>query len=134
MRAVDFAMAVIFINCGFAIVDAIGVFGAEITQLAGIFQQLRWLTNPYVMGALAVTFAGGTVVVLNTNAITDRGIAYGVFILIFWSSIIMTGIVIFSKMPFPGIELFYTIYCIVAALVFVNALVQMSTGGQKSHV
>lgn len=134
MKAVDFAMSVIFINCGFAIVDAIGVFGSDITGLAGIFQQLTWLTNPVVMGALATLFAAGTIIVLNTNAVTDKGIAYTTFIGIFWGSIILTGVVVFSKIDMPGIELFYTIYCIAAALVFVNALVQMSTGGQKSHV
>jgi len=134
MRANDFAMAVIFINCGFAIVDAIGVFGSDISNLAGVFEKLKWLTNPVVMGTLAALFAAGTVVVLNTNAINDRGIAYTTFIGVFWGSVILTGIVVFSKIPIPGIELFYTIYCIVAALVFVNALIQMSTGGQKSHV
>jgi len=134
MRAVDFAMSVIFINCGFAIVDAIGVFGSDISRLSGVFQQLSWLTHPVVMGALATLFAGGTIVLMNSNAVTDKGIAYTTFIGIFWGSVILTGAVVFSKTDLPGMELFYTIYCIAAALIFVNALVQMSTGGQRSHV
>ena len=134
MRAVDFAMAVIFINCGFAIADAIGVFGSDISDIAGVFHTLKWLTNPYVMATLATIFATGTVVVLNTNAINDRGIAYTTFTALFWGSVLLTGKVVFTKIDVPGVELFYTIFCIAAALVFVNALIQMSTGGQKSHV
>jgi len=135
MKAVDFAMSVIFINCGFAIVDAIGVFGSDITGLAGIFQQLKWLTNPVVMGGLAALFAAGTIILpFSARPGTDKGLAYITFIGIFWGSIILTGVVIFSRIDMPGIELFYTIYCIAAALVFVNALIQMASGGQKTHV
>lgn len=136
MRAVDFAMGVVFINFGFAIVDVIGVFGSDISSLASTFQGLVWLTHPVVMAVLATTFALGTIVVLNSNAINDRGIAYTTFIGFFWGSVILTGIVIIGRMgdKIPGIQIFYTIYCIIAALVFINALVQMSTGGQKTHV
>lgn len=134
MKAYNMAMFVVFINAGFAIVDAFGIFGSEISGMADIFGRLTWLTNPLVMATLAGAMAAGTIVVLNSNVITDRGIAYVTFISTFWGSVILTGIVIFGKINIPGLELFYTIYCMACALIFVNALIQMSTGGQKSHV
>jgi hypothetical protein len=139
------AMVVIFVNAGFAVINQIGSFGAEITERAGIWASLTWLSTPVfiiplinleVTGILALStaIALATVVVLNTNVITDRGVAVAAFALIFYGSVFLTGATIFANYDLPGLEIFYTIYILGCTLIFLMAVVQMPTGGQKTHV
>ena len=153
MRAYNMAMAQIFINCGFAILNSIkiagtntSIFGVDYGNHTGVFQQLTWLVNPIftipginlgVTGiqALAGAMALATVIVLSTNIalVNAQGIAYAVFALIFWGSFV-TAMAVISGIPFPGVEIFYLIYGMASALIFTIALIQMPTGGQKAHV
>lgn len=139
------AMVVIFVNAGFAIMNQIGAFGSEITDRAGIWASLTWLSTPIftiplidleVTGILALStaIALATVVILNTNIVTDRGVSVAAFALIFYGSVFLTGATIFANYDLPGLELFYTIFVLACTLIFIMAVVQMPTGGQKTHV
>jgi len=143
MKAYDLSMALIFINAGIYITSAMGVFG-DLAGLDSVFSQLSIFYNPlfdipYIgytvrgIDALAGLLAGGTIVVLNSNYITDRGISYGAFTLMFWGSFGTTSLVL-NKINIPGITIFYTVFTIAAVFLFAITLVQMPTGGQKSFV
>ena len=141
MRAFDLSMALICLNAGIYIANAIGCFG-DMSDVTGIFPQLLFLTNPIIniagielkgIDIIAGALAGGTIVVVNTNAINDRGIAYTVFAVVFWGSFVISSVVL-TKIPFPGIEMFYAVFFLISVMIFVIALIQMPTGGQKSHV
>lgn len=133
MRAYNMSMATIFVNCGFAVIGSIGVFniGSEYT---GIFNRLTYLAHPLVVTALAGILAAATIVILNSNAVTDKGVAYTTFTTTFWGSFGIASLIFAKFTKYPGIEMFYIIYTIACALMFVIGLVQMPTGGQKSHV
>lgn len=141
MRAFDLSMALICFNAGIYITNAIGCFG-DMSTVTGIFPQLLFLTDPIIniagielkgIDLIAGALAGGTIVIVNTNAINDRGIAYTAFAVVFWGSFIISSVVL-TKIPFPGIEMFYTVFFLISILIFVIALIQMPTGGQKAHV
>lgn len=145
MRAYNVSMVVIFVNAGFAVMNQFGAFGSEIAERAGIWGSLTFLSTPVftiplidlnVTGVLALStaIALATVVVLNTNVINDRGVAVAAFAFIFYGSVFLTGATIFANYDLPGLELFYTIYILACTLIFVMAVVQMPTGGQKPHV
>ena len=140
------SMMWIFICCGFAITDTFGLFGSDkdFINQAGIFSSLSYLSTPIFtipginlpvngISALAAAMAAATIIILNTKLITDRGIAMVAFTLIFWGSFI-TAIAVMTKTNIPGMELIYGIFFLASTLIFINALVQMPTGGQKSHV
>jgi hypothetical protein len=142
MKAYDIAMVWIFICCSFPILDAMGITG--FSEYSSVFNSLSWLTNPIftipgiglgVTGiiALAIAMALATIVVLNSNFVTDRGMAMGVFALIFWGSF-STAMLVMSKIPFPGIEIFYTIFFLASTLIFIIGLIQMPIGGMQGHV
>ena len=141
MKAYELAMAMIFVNAGIYLVDILGCFG-DLSPATGIFLQLTVFSNPIVtvggvtirgIEAIAAALALGTVVVVNTNAINDRGIAYSVFSIVFWGSFVISSVVI-SKFKLPGIEIFYTILFLASVHIFIMTFVQMPTGGQKSYV
>ena len=147
MRAYNLAMSLIFINCGFAVAAVMGAFGS-MSEYTGIYQELQILATPIIsigpievtgMTAITVLLIGATALVLNSRAFSSEGVAMGAFTVVFWGSVSISG-AIFSKIqdgdgnPFPGIGVFLAIFLLVSTLIFVNALVQMPTGGQKSHV
>ena len=145
MKAYDMAMIVIFINAGYAIMDQIGVFGNAITQRASGFDGFSWLSTPVVtipgvnlavtgILAISVAIALGTVVILNTNVVNDRGLAIAMFAFIFYTSIFLAGDTVFQNYDLPGIEIFYTIYILACTMIFLIAVIQMPVGGMKSHV
>jgi hypothetical protein len=143
MKAYDLAMGLIFINAGIYITAMMNLFG-DLSDVTGIFSSLSIfytpiLTVPYIdyplkgIDAIAIALALGTIVVANTNAIQDRGIAYIAFSTVFWGSFLMTSVVI-NKIDFPGISVFYSVFFLASSLIFVMTLIQMPTGGQRSYV
>lgn len=141
MKAIELAYLMICINAGIYIVGSIGAFGS-LSDIGGVFPLLSRFTDPIVVvsgvamrgiDAIAIGLALGTVVVVNTNAINDRGIAYLVFAAVFWGSFLIAGPVI-GNIDYPGVQLFYGVFFLIAVLAFVGTFVQMPTGGQKSYV
>ena len=143
MRAFDLSMALICFNAGIYITNAIGCFG-DMSEVSEIFPQLLFLTNPIInivgielkgIDIIAGALAVGTIVVVHTNitGFTDRGVAYTAFTVMFWGSFLISSAVL-TKIPFPGIEMFYTVFFLISVMIFVIALIQMPTGGQKPHV
>jgi len=147
MKAVDFSFIILFVNCGFAIIASTGAFGSEITEKTSVYQALTVLSTPIfsinsdtgdtlfsVTGvmALAGLIAVSTVVILQSNLVNDRGVAVGAFAALFYGSLFLTGVTLFSSFAFPGLELFYTIFVLICTLSFVLTIIQMPTGGQKS--
>lgn len=141
MKAYDLAMGLIFINAGIYIVATMNLFG-DLSSVGGIFESLSIFTDPLItvagipikgIDAIAAFLAGGTIVVYNSNAINDRGIAMIAFSAVFWGSFLLTSVV-FNKINLPGIAEIYTVFLLAATLIFVMTLIQMPTGGQKSFV
>lgn len=147
MRAYNIAMAQIFISCGFVVSAALGVFG-NMSEYTGIYQSLMVFADPWFtigpitfngITAIAILMVGATTLVLNSRLFSSEGVAIGVFAAVFWGSFAISS-TIFGALrdgdgnPFPGLLIFVGIYGIASALIFVIALVQMPTGGQKSHV
>ncbi len=142
MNAYELSMVWILSCCGFVIIDAFGIPG--FSDYTGVYSSLSWLMNPVftipgiglgVTGimALAIAMALATIIVLNSNFVTDRGMAIAIFALVFWGSF-TAAIVVMTKIEFPGVEVFYGIFFLISTLVFVIGLIQMPTGGMKSHV
>ena len=143
MKAYDMAMMLIFVNCGFAVIAAMGIvtpvsdkFGA-LTILNSLYMPLFNVAGIDISGLtiLAGLMAAGTVIIVGTNMITDRGIAMTIFIAVFWGSF-TTASVTFMDIIFkyPGFTIFWGIFLLGATLIFINALVQFPTGGQGAHV
>lgn len=142
MRAYDLAMTMVFVNCAFPILDAMGI--TTLHSFTGNFLLLNWFSAPLftVAGftingitALATALAAGTIVFLQSNAVTDRGMAVIVFAAVFWgsigiSSLSLSGIIF----HFAGFAVFWSIFLLASTLIFFNALVQFPTGGQGAHV
>jgi hypothetical protein len=146
MKAYDLVMVLIFINCGFAVVIAMApqldiipgstegyntlmtLFTAEWFSVFGI--------GVNTMTALALLFAAGTIVVLNSNPVTDKGLSMTTFTAVFWGNLIITSAIFGTILTKYDVNLgiFYTIFFIAATLIFINALIQISSGGQQSHV
>ena len=151
------AIFIICINIGYYVTGFFGIFGPS----TGKYASLSLLTNPIftdlpgfdiiknipVVGGLVAGMTGvhllavlmmiGTVVLFNTTIISDRGIAIVAFSFIFWVSVFMVGATTFSSFPnieTTGLEVFYGIFVLLCTLIFINALIQMSAGGQKAHV
>lgn len=143
MKAYDLSMALICINAGIYVTSAMGVFG-DLAGLDGVFNTLSIFFNPLFtipgtdysvrgIDALAGLLAGGTIVVLNTNLVNDRGISYGAFTVVFWTSFLMTSLV-FNQINLPGISVFYVVFFLLSVMIFTMTLIQMPTGGQKNYV
>lgn len=143
MKAYDLAMTQIFISAGIYITALMDLFG-DLSDVTGTFSSLSIFYNPIftvpylgyaVKGVdmIALVMALGTIVVANTNAIKDRGIAYIAFSAVFWGSFMITSVII-NQIDFPGVTVFYSVYLLASTLIFVMTLIQMPTGGQKSYV
>lgn len=143
MKAYDLSMGLIFLNAGIYITASFGLFG-DLSELASIFDSLNFLYTPMFtlpgvdyavkgIDLIALALAGGTIVLLNSNAINDRGLSYIVFATIFWGSFVLTSLV-FNKIDIPGFSVFYSVFLLAATLLFAITLIQMPTGGQKSFV
>jgi hypothetical protein len=142
MRAYDLAMTLIFVNCAFPILDAMGL--TTLHAFSGSFTALNWFSSPLftVAGfpingitALAGALAAGTIVLLQSNLITDRGMAVIVFATVFWGSILISLVSISGIiMHFAGFAILYSIFLLACTLIFFNALIQFPTGGQGAHI
>lgn len=147
MRAYDMAMVLIFVNCAFALIAGMApqldILGSDATS--GFGTLTVWFTGTWftiagieitTMTALALAFAGGTIVVLNSNPVTDKGLASIAFTAVFWGSWGTTSLIISNLLNKydVGIGIFFVIFFIASTLIFINALVQLSTGGQQTHV
>jgi len=148
MRAYNFCMLIIYINIGFAVVASLNVFGSEIeSHTTGIISLSETIltakftipligvdvTAPMVLAGLMVT---GSILVYNTTpGPQPSGVAIGAFAIVFWGSLTSTGIIIGSFTDdFPATGMFYAIFLLVSTLMFLMALIQMGSGGHKSHV
>lgn len=142
------AMALVFVNCGFAISAIMGAFGS-MSEYTGIYDSLQVLDTPIMrIGPFDITgmvlivgalIAGTVLLPLSTRFFSSEGVAYALFFSIFWGSVGVSSL-IFSRIrdgdgnPIPGIPVFLTIFVLASTLIFVNAFIQMPTGGQKTHV
>ena len=140
------AMAMIFINCGFPLSIAMGGFG-NLEKHTGIYNSLAWLTQPvfnigtieFSGGNLILIIAGlmvvGTALFLNSRLFSSQGVAYALFAGIFWVPFGTTSAIILSiSHDFPGLNILWIIFLLVSVLIFAMAMVQLPTGGQKTHV
>ena len=158
MRAYNLAMFMIFLNCGFAIMLSInnGMFFAAPSE-GGVttpsedldkmgstntifdIMQAEILTIPglditiNVIEALAAILAAAAAVLGFFGGQAASGVAIGGFAIVFWGSILSTKIFLMS-IAAPEIDMFYNIFILAATLIFIIALFQMTTGGQKAHV
>lgn len=143
MRAYDMAMLLIFINCGFAIIAAMGIASPVSNQ----FDSIKILNALYIplfpvggidisgLTILAGLMAAGTVIIVGTNMITDRGIAMTLFTGVFWGSFTTASLTIMEiLLKYPGFAIFWGIFLLGSTLLFIMALVQFPTGGQGGHV
>ena len=133
------SMFVIFLNCGFAIMDSLGIFGSDISSISTIYHtRLSWLATPYAVIALAGTLAvgAGLLGIFTRGGVTDKVIIYGTFAGLYWGSVMLAGATVFAKVAlhFPGTQLFIAIFWVACGLIFVMTLVQMAAGGQKTYV
>ena len=144
MRAYNLAMVLIFINCGFVVAGSIGIFGDIGAGNAGGLLDLV-TAEVSIMGfsfssihAFALLLVTGSLLVLNTKiGPSSSGYAYAIFTIVFWFGNLSTHAILTTaanKAGLPGFGIFLAIFHLAALLIFVNALVQMPTGGQKSHV
>jgi hypothetical protein len=145
MRAYDMAMVLIFVNCAFMVISTMGIIEVVPGSTAGFSTIAAWFATENfnifgigisTMTLLAIAFAAGTVVVLNSNPVTDKGLAMTTFTAVFWGSWLMTTSIIDNLLNDyrVGLGVFFLIFFIASTLIFINALVQISTGGQQSHV
>ena len=142
MNAQSFAMINLCVAFGFALISSMGVFGEPITERGGVFSQLEFLTEPVFsipgviefsgIEALAIALAVLTIVFLNTNLVTDKGASMAIYAVIFFGSVFTIGLAVFKNFDYPGLEMFYSLYVIIASLAFVYTLIQMASGGHKS--
>lgn len=146
MKAYDLCMGIIFINIGFAFLGAFfnDAFTSEVTGHASSIQTLQTvLTTPLfsvggfsftTMWLLAGAMVVGTFLILNSKpGPSSQGIAYAAFTIVFWGGMTSTWVIL-TGFDIPGVNFIYTMFVLIATLVFVIALVQMATGGQKTHV
>ena len=143
MNAHSFSMMNLCIAFGFAITNAMGIFGDVISDRGGVFQSLMFLTEPVFsipgiitfsgIEALAVGLAVLTIVVLNTNLVTDKGAAMAIYAVIFYGSVFTIGLAVFKNFDYPGIELFYSMYVLIATLAFIYYLLQIAGGPAKAN-
>lgn len=140
MKAYDISMVMICLCAGIYIVDLIGFFGS--VSGSDIFPLLMIFNNPIItisgvsirgVDLIAGAIASATIVILNSNAINDRGVAVIVYSAMFWGSWGISSNVIL-KIGVPGISMFWGVLSIIAVFIFIISLVQIPTGGMRSHV
>jgi hypothetical protein len=146
MRAYDMAMCMVFINCAFPIIDLFGINTAAVASGTSVFYDIYALfSTPLfeVLGfkitgiiALAIFMAGATIVVLNTHAVTDRGIAMTVFAMVFWGSYVSASLTLLGMMAGVPAALvtFWMIFSVAATFIFINAMVQFPLGGEWGQI
>jgi hypothetical protein len=136
------AMCMVFINCAFPIIDLFGI--TTLHQYTSNFWLLNAFTVPIINIAgldinmveiLAIALSAATIVVLNTHAVTDRGIAMVVFAGVFWgsfgsASLSLSGIIF----HFPPLSIFWAIFLLACTFIFINAMVQFPLGGEWGQV
>ena len=132
MRAYNLAVLMIFINMGFVLLDAFGVFPSMSTP--GILGALQLVFNPAVVLVISAFMVLGTTVFANAGVPTDRGIAYKYMTLLFWSSFALTGVVLSQFYVIPGFSIFYMMYSMACSIIFIIGLIQMGSGGQRMNV
>ena len=144
MKAYDYAMAMIFINAGFAIVFSLGIFGEVFETHASAWNDLAVIANyEFVIPGTELTFPGITAVAVaiavasasfvGTRVSSPSGVATTWFAFLFWGSFIISFVTL-ATIPLPGIEIWLSIFMLAATLLFAITLIQMQTGGQKSNV
>lgn len=143
MNAHSFSILNLCVAFGFAITNLMGIFGTPITSRGGIFQNFMFLTKPVIsipgvisfsgIEALAVALAALTIVVLNTNPITDKGAAMAIYAVIFYGSVFTIGLAAFKNLNYPGVEYFYSAYVLFGSLAFIYYLLQMAGGPAKAN-
>jgi hypothetical protein len=143
MRAYDLAMMLIFVNCAFAIIAAMGITTGVSNQLGtlniinALYLPLFTVAGIDISGLtiLAVAMAAGTVIVVGTNLVTDRGIAMTLFTAVFWGSFTTASLTIMEIIyAYPGFTIFWGIFLLGSTLIFIMALIQFPTGGQGAHI
>ena len=139
------AMATIFINCGFPLAVVMGGFG-NLEKHQGLYTNLGWISKSFNIGIISfsggdliLVIAGlmvlGTALFLNSRAFSSQGVAIALFTGIFWIPFGTTSLIIRSvAKDFPGLNIIWSIYFLIAILIFAIAMIQLPTGGQKSHV
>ena len=149
MRAFNLAMGTIFFNAGIYITSLLGMFGnmggvsnsfmslflTFSTPVITLPFNLPIIGQPVLRGIdlIAGALAASTVIFLSSNFVNDRGVGYSIFSIFFWGSFLMASASI-SSINFPGVSIIYMVYFLASTLIFIMALVQMPTGGQKTHV
>ena len=106
--------------------------GLQTVLTIGLFDVMGFTFT--TMHAFALALVVGTILILNSKpGPSSQGVSYGIFTIVFWGGITSTWGVL-KGFDVPGIDFIYTMFVLIATLVFIMALIQMSTGGQKSHV
>lgn len=150
MRAYNLATLMVYINCGFYIMISIGLFNG-INSPDNAYSNIQgFINNEFSIGlisvsggdiiiAIAVLMIAGTALVVNSRAFSSEGVVYGVFTMVFWMSIGITDVIVLNIVdsngdPFPGLNIVAGIFTVSSFFIFVIAMVQLGTGGQKAHV
>lgn len=143
MRAYNLGMGMIFINCGFAIVFSLDIFGSQFETHSAVWDALRVIaTLEFAIPGTDISFPGiagfaiaiaGASSFIGSKVVSTSGVAIVMFAVLFWGSFGLAFTVL-TQIPLPGIGLFLTIFLVAALLIFSNAIIQMPTGGQRSHV
>lgn len=133
MRAYNLAMALIFINAGFLVVMASGAFGGLLDAYGANIPSMSFAQIGIVAGTIGAAAAVSVLLRGGGQSVTSAAIS--TFSGIYWASNAASLTLLWNlSYAFPGLEIFMVIFFLAAILIFVNALIQIPTGGQKSHV
>lgn len=137
------AMGMIFVCCGMAVIFSLDIFGSQFSTHASIWNSLSVIaTFTFPIPGTDISFPGITALAgmiavassfIGSKVTSPSGVAITWFALLFWGSF-STAFIVLTQIPLPGLELFLTIFSLAALLIFSNAVIQMPTGGQRSHV
>jgi len=133
MRAYNLAMALIFVNAGFLVIIASGAFGGLLDAYEASIPSMNFAQVAAIAGTIGT--AAAVSVLLRGGGQSGTSAALATFSGIYWSSN-AASLTLFWNLSyaFPGLEIFMAIFFLAAILIFVNAMIQIPTGGQKSHV
>ena len=136
MNAYLYAMLLIFANAGVFMMSMLGVFGSRINTFDFFAKSVGEIPPQYLIGGtivLAVVLAAGTASLVGTKIVSAQGVAYVAFSLIFWAAF-GTAFSIIAAIPFTAIGLIILpVFFGINVLVFIMALLQMASGGFKTH-
>jgi len=131
VKAYNICMLIIFINAAAFLLGSLGVFpGIDHTSFGAISALLG--QSQFAILVVAGLMSAGTAVFLGTKIISSQGVAYGTFAALFWTSFVISAGII-RGIPLPGMELIFPIFTVACTMIFLVALIQMPTGGMKSH-